>query len=169
MDKEKPSAEVLARAVEILDAQGGYNKASTAAPISPEQQAAIDRLQAKVNAEERAKAIIQDQPQPITNSEEPPMLGKSAEPQEPQERFCINDPVTKLALPVRDATTAQLHIHLKNAQAQHQQQMVMVMNGMQQASILAQACAAMSYEIERRDKTFTIVRDLGDVNLRKGH
>lgn len=115
---------------------------------------------------ESAADVLDNQPAPAMSPEDKLRADRAVvealapQPQPNAEKFCINDPELKLAIPMRDATDKQLAFHLDIAQKQHQHFMQVAMQNMQNATNLAQACAALAYEQDRRSRAFTIITEL---------
>lgn len=127
--------------------------------------------------EERARvvdALVNDPGvQEFLKSEEKLKIDGAAQPGDPvpvgianqpepdrTEKFCINDAELKLAIPMRDASDEQLKVHLAIAQRQHAHFTQQTMVNMQQVMMLAQACAALAYEQDRRAKSFQVITNL---------
>lgn len=128
---------------------------------SDEEVRADAKVDGMINPEAIGEGTVERKDPP------PPEVRNLAPQPVPGEPFCINVPDLKQSIPIREASNEVLAKHLQIARAQHTHFMQLTMHNMQQSSLLAQACAAIAYEQDRRLKAFAIVTDLpANLNVR---
>jgi hypothetical protein len=80
------------------------------------------------------------------------------------EVFIVNEPDLGRTFPIREATDQQLAKHLQinqAAQAQTRNQVLVLLN---QYTEITRGVAIIEYEIDRRARTLSIVRDLSEIS-----
>jgi hypothetical protein len=90
-------------------------------------------------------------------------LPRDPQPQ-PQEAFVAHEAATGKSFAIRECTDAQLAAHLAEASTQHGVAVQQAIQAIRQSEALAKAVAVITYEIDRRSRTFSIVGDLSQVH-----